>query len=198
MIPFWTNFLVRTFAWMLILRDSGLINSFWTITLHDQAVMLADGSTFFGWLASITENKLPLLFNQQAVLLGMFYGYLPFMVLPLYSSLEQMDWSLMEAAADLGANTWQRIMRVLIPLTMPGIISGSIIVFIPSLGTYVIPDLMGGARVTLLGNLLQQQFMTVRDWPFGSAIGFITMTIMLLATMVYFRSLSKNQALYVD
>ncbi len=195
MIPFWTNFLVRTYAWMLILRDSGLINNFWTITLHDQAVMLADGNGFFAWIAAITEQKLPLLFNQPAVMLGLFYGYLPFMVLPLYSALEKMDWTLLEAAADLGANTFWRTVRVLIPLTMPGIVAGSIIVFIPSLGAYVTPDLMGGARVALLGNLLQQQFMTVRDWPFGSAIGFIMMAIMLAATLFYFRTLNRNQQL---
>jgi spermidine/putrescine transport system permease protein len=187
MIPFWTNFLVRTYAWMLILRDSGLINTFWTITLHDQALMLADNSQFFAWLASITEDKLPLLFNAPAVMLGLFYGYLPFMILPLYASLDKVDWSLLEAAADLGANRVRSIIRVLIPLTAPGIAAGSIIVFIPSLGAYVTPDLMGGAKVSLVGNLLQQQFMTVRDWPFGSAIGFILMAIMLFAIVIYFR-----------
>lgn len=195
MIPFWTNFLVRTYAWMLILRDSGLINNFWTLTLHRQAVALADQSAFFAWLASVTSEKLPLLFNQPAVMLGLFYGYLPFMILPLYSNLEKMDWSLLEAAADLGANTWQSTFRVLLPLTMPGIVAGSIIVFIPSLGAYVTPDLMGGARVSLLGNLLQQQFMTVRDWPFGSAIGFIMMAVMLTATLIYFRTLNKAENL---
>jgi len=195
MIPFWTNFLVRTYAWMLILRDSGLINNFWSITLHEQAVMLSENSAFFAWLADLTSAKLPLLFNQPAVMLGLFYGYLPFMVLPLYSALEKMDWSLLEAAADLGANTFWSTVRILIPLTMPGIVAGSIIVFIPSLGAYVTPDLMGGARVALLGNLLQQQFMTVRDWPFGSAIGFIMMAIMLAATLLYFRTLNNNQQL---
>lgn len=193
MIPFWTNFLVRTYAWMLILRDSGLINNFWTITLHQQAVMLADQSPLFAWLAEATSYKLPLLFNQPAVILGLFYGYLPFMILPLYSNLEQLDWSLLDAAADLGANGWHTFMRILLPLSMPGIVAGSIVVFIPSLGAYVTPDLMGGARVALLGNLLQQQFMTVRDWPFGSAIGFIMMAIMLGATLLYFRTLAKNQ-----
>lgn len=195
MIPFWTNFLVRTYAWMLILRDSGLINNFWSITLHEQAVLLADVSPLFAWLAQATSRKLPLLFNQPAVMVGLFYGYLPFMILPLYSNLEQLDWSLLEAAADLGANARQRFLRVLLPLSLPGIVAGSIIVFIPSLGAYVTPDLMGGAKVALLGNLLQQQFMTVRDWPFGSAIGFIMMAIMLAATLVYFRTLAKNQQL---
>jgi spermidine/putrescine transport system permease protein len=99
----------------------------------------------------------------------------------------------MEAASDLGANTFHSFTRILLPLAMPGIVAGSIIVFIPSLGAYVTPDLMGGAKVSLLGNLLQQQFMTVRDWPFGSAIGFIMMSIMLAATLVYFRTLAKNQ-----
>ncbi len=193
MIPFWTNFLVRTYAWMLILRDSGIINNFWTITLHEQAVMLSGNSQFFAWLADITSDKLPLLFNQPAVVLGLLYGYLPFMVLPLYTALEKFDWTLLEAAADLGAGRWASTLRILIPLSMPGIVAGSIIVFIPSLGAYVTPDLMGGARVALVGNLLQQQFMTVRNWPFGSAIGFILMTIMLAATIIYFRSSTEEQ-----
>ena len=193
MIPFWTNFLVRTYAWMLILRDSGLINNFWTISLHNLAVQMADSSQFFDWLAQITSRKLPLLFNLPSVLLGLFYGYLPFMVLPLYTNLERMDWSLLEAAADLGANTWRSTVRILLPLTMPGIVAGSIIVFIPTLGAYVTPDLMGGAKVSLLGNLLQQQFMTVRDWPFGSAIGFVMMAIMLVATLLYFRYENRVQ-----
>ncbi len=193
MIPFWTNFLVRTYAWMLILRDSGLINNFWTITLHDQAEMLAGNNQFFAMLATITERKLPLLFNQPAVLLGLFYGYLPFMILPLYANLDRLDWSLLEAAADLGAGRLKSVTRVLIPLTMPGIVAGSIIVFIPSLGAYVTPDLMGGAKVSLIGNLLQQQFMTVRDWPFGSAIGFLLMAIMLIAIIVYFRISTSSE-----
>ncbi len=193
MIPFWTNFLVRTYAWMLILRDSGLINNFWTITLHDQAVALSGSSQFFAWLASITEAKLPLLFNQSAVFLGLFYGFFPFVVLPLYSNLEKLDWSLLEAAADLGANNWHRTTRVLLPLTTPGIVAAAIIVFIPSLGAYVTPDLLGGGKVALLGNLLQQQFMTARDWPFGSAIGFIMMALMLLAIMIYFRVGGREQ-----
>lgn len=188
MIPFWTNFLVRTYAWMLILRDSGLINNLWTITLHEQAVMLAGSSGFFAWLAEATTHKLPLLFNLPAVMLGLCYGYLPFMILPLYSNLEKLDWSLLEAAADLGAGKWHSTTRILLPLSRPGIVAGAIIVFIPSLGAYVTPDLMGGARVSLVGNLLQQQFMTVRDWPFGSAVSFILMAIMLVATILYFRS----------
>ncbi|MCA9866364.1 MAG: ABC transporter permease [Anaerolineales bacterium] len=193
MIPFWTNFLVRTYAWMLILRDSGLINNFWSITLHEQAVRLAGVSPLFDWLAAATSQKLPLLYNFPAVLLGLFYGYLPFMVLPLYTNLEKVNWSLLEAASDLYAGRRQSFRRILLPLTLPGIIAGSIIVFIPSLGAYVTPDLMGGAKVSLLGNLLQQQFMTVRDWPFGSAISFIMMAVMLAATLVYFRVSAESE-----
>lgn len=168
MIPFWTNFLVRTYAWMVILRDTGVINNF----------LLALG---------LIAQPLPLLYNQGAVILGLFYGYLPFMVLPLYASIEKLDFSLIEAAQDLGANTLRTFLRVVLPLTMPGIVAGSIIVFIPSIGAYITPDLMGGAKVTMVGNLLQQQFLKVRDWPFGSAAGFILMLTVLAATLIYFR-----------
>jgi len=193
MIPFWTNFLVRTYAWMLLLRDSGLINNFWTTTLHEQAVALAGSSGFFAWLATISADPLPLLFNQGAVFVGLFYGYFPFVVLPLYSNLEKLDWSLLEAASDLGANSFYSTIRILLPLSMPGIVAAGIIVFVPSLGAYVTPALMGGGKVALLGNLLQQQFMTARDWPFGSAIGFMMMAIMLIAITIYFRVGGKEQ-----
>ena len=168
MVPFWTNFLVRTYAWMVILRDKGLINSLLT-------------------MAGIISEPLPLLYNQNAVILGLFYGYLPFMVLPLYASIEKLDFSLVEAAQDLGANSLTAFRRIVLPLTMPGIVAGAIITFIPSLGAYVTPDLLGGAKAMMIGNLLQQQFLEVRDWPFGSAVGFILMVTVLLATMVYFR-----------
>jgi spermidine/putrescine transport system permease protein len=169
MIPFWTNFLVRTYAWMIILRDTGVINNLF-LTL------------------GLISQPLPLLYNRGAVILGLFYGYLPFMVLPLYASIEKLDFSLIEAAQDLGANALRTFLRVILPLTMPGIVAGSIIVFIPSIGAYVTPDLMGGAKVTMVGNLLQQQFLKVRDWPFGSAAGFILMLTVLAATLIYFRS----------
>jgi spermidine/putrescine transport system permease protein len=169
MIPFWTNFLVRTYAWMVILRDTGVINNLF-LTL------------------GLIAQPLPLLYNQGAVIVGLFYGYLPFMVLPLYASIEKLDLSLVEAAQDLGANALRTFLRVVLPLTKPGIVAGSIIVFIPSIGAYVTPDLMGGAKVTMVGNLLQQQFLKVRDWPFGSAVGFILMLTVLAATLYYFRS----------
>ena len=169
MIPFWTNFLVRTYAWMVILRDTGIINNL-----------------FLG--LGLIGQPLPLLYNQGAVVVGLFYGYLPFMVLPLYATIEKIDLSLVEAAQDLGANALRTFLRVVLPLTKPGIVAGSIIVFIPSIGAYVTPDLMGGAKVTMVGNLLQQQFLKVRDWPFGSAVGFILMLTVLAATLYYFRS----------
>jgi len=173
MIPFWTNFLVRTYAWMVILRDKGLINS----------LLMQIG---------IITKPLPLLFNQNAVILGLFYGYLPFMVLPLYASIEKLDFSLVEAAQDLGANSLKAFRRIVLPLTMPGIVAGAIITFIPSVGAYVTPDLLGGAKAMMIGNLLQQQFLEVRDWPFGSAVGFILMITVLLATMLYFRTGGKT------
>ncbi len=169
LIPFWTNFLVRTYAWMVLLRDTGVINNLF-LTL------------------GLIAQPLPLLYNRGAVILGLFYGYLPFMVLPLYASIEKLDLSLIEAAQDLGANALRTFLRVILPLTKPGIVAGSIIVFIPSIGAYVTPDLMGGAKVTMVGNLLQQQFLKVRDWPFGSAVGFILMLTVLAATLIYFRS----------
>jgi spermidine/putrescine transport system permease protein len=173
MIPFWTNFLVRTYSWMIILRNTGLIN---TLLLQ---------------IGFITK-PLPLLYNQNAVILGLFYGYLPFMVLPLYASIEKLDFSLVEAAQDLGANSLNAFRRIVLPLTMPGIIAGSIITFIPSIGAYITPDLLGGAKAMMIGNLLQQQFLEVRDWPFGSAVGFILMVTVLLATMLYFRTGSRT------
>ncbi|NIS79630.1 MAG: ABC transporter permease subunit [Anaerolineales bacterium] len=173
MVPFWTNFLVRTYAWMVILRDTGLINSL----LYQ--------------IGFITK-PLSLLYNENAVILGLFYGYLPFMVLPLYASIEKLDFSLVEAAQDLGANSLNAFRRIVLPLTMPGIIAGSIITFIPSIGAYVTPDLLGGAKAMMIGNLLQQQFLEVRDWPFGSAVGFILMVTVLLATMLYFRTGSRT------
>lgn len=173
MLPFWTNFLVRTYAWMVILRDTGLINS----------LLMQTGTI---------SKPLPLLYNQNAVVLGLFYGYLPFMVLPLYASIEKLDFSLVEAAQDLGANSLIAFRRIVLPLTMPGIVAGAIITFIPSLGAYVTPDLLGGAKSMMIGNLLQQQFLEVRDWPFGSAVGFILMATVLLATMLYFRTGGKT------
>jgi spermidine/putrescine transport system permease protein len=134
------------------------------------------------------------MFTQSAVMIGLLYGYLPFAILPLYASIEQLDFNYIQAAQDLGANNVQVFLRIILPLTMPGVIAASIITFIPTLGAYVTPDLMGGSNTYLIGNLLQQQFMTVRDWPFGSALGFILMLMVLGATLIYFRAGSSRLA----
>jgi len=169
MVPFWTNFLVRTYAIMLLLRSEGLVNSFLrSIGLIDQ--------------------PLNLLYTPGAVVLGLVYGYLPFMILPLYASIEKFDFSLVEAAQDLGASARRVFLRVMLPLTMPGVVAGSILVFIPSVGAFVTPDLLGGGKVVMIGNLIQQQFLTARHWPFGSAISFVLMAIVLASTLAYFRS----------
>jgi spermidine/putrescine transport system permease protein len=168
MIPFWTNFLVRTYAWILILRDTGLIN---------QALMGL----------GLISSPLPLFGNDLAIVIGLVYGWFPDMVLPCYAAIERLDFSLLEAAEDLYANEVKAFARVTFPLTLPGIVAGSMLVFVPSLGAYVTPDLLGGARSVMIGNVIQSQFLSVRDYPFGSAFSFVLMAIMLLATLIYFR-----------
>ncbi len=155
-LPFWTSFLIRTYAWIFLLRDTGLVNS----------MLLAAG---------LIREPLPLLYNDGAVLLGLVYGYLPFMVLPLYASIERADPSLLEAAADLGAPPRAAFWQVLIPLCRPGIFAGAVLVFIPCLGAYLTPDLLGGGRSVLIGNLVQNQFTSARDWPFGAALSLVLM-----------------------
>src|SRR5579871_2222347 len=155
-LPFWTSFLIRTYAWMFLLRDTGLINS----------VLQALG---------LIHQPLPMLYNDGAVILGLVYGYLPFMVLPLYATLERMDQSLIEAAADLGARPLDALFRVTLPLCAPGIRAGAILVFVPCLGTFLTSDLLGGSKTILIGNLVQNQFTTARDWPFGAALSLALM-----------------------
>jgi len=167
-LPFWTSFLVRTYAWMFLLRDTGLINT----------VLQKLG---------LIHDPLPLLYNDGAVILGLVYGYLPFMVLPLYATLERLDRNLLEAAADLGAKPWVALTRVVIPLSAPGIRAGAILVFIPCLGAYLTPDLLGGGKTVMIGNLIQNQFTTARDWPFGSAVSLTLMAIVLVLLLVFVR-----------
>ncbi|MGQ9600035.1 MAG: ABC transporter permease [Anaerolineae bacterium] len=168
MIPFWTNFLVRTYAWILILRDTGLINN----------VLMSVG---------LIRQPLPLFGNDLAIIIGLVYGWFPDMVLPCYAAIERLDFSLVEAAQDLYANELRAFARVIFPLSLPGVVAGSILVFIPSLGAYVTPDLLGGAKSVMIGNIIQNQFLTVRDYPFGSAISFALMALMLIAALLYFR-----------
>ena len=171
MIPFWSNFLVRTYAWRVLLGSDGPLSQ------------LSQG---------LGGEPIRVLFTNTAVLIGLVYGYLPFMVLPLYAALERMDWSLVEAARDLYASGWTAFRKVTWPLSRPGVIAGSILVFIPSLGAYVTPAILGGARTTLLGDYIVSQFLAARNQPFGSALSFGVMAVMLAATIVYFRSGAKN------
>jgi spermidine/putrescine transport system permease protein len=161
MLPFWTSFLIRTYTWMFLLRDTGLLNTALQ-ALH------------------LISTPLPLLFNDGAVILGLVYGYLPFMVLPLYATLEKMDPALLDAAQDLGASQWVALWTVVIPLSKAGMFAGSLLVFIPCLGAYLTPDLMGGGKTVMVGNLVQNQFTNARDWPFGSALSLILMAIVLI------------------
>jgi spermidine/putrescine transport system permease protein len=167
MIPFWTNFLVRTYAWMFILRTEGLLNT----------LLLGLG---------VITTPLDLLYTDRAVLIGLVYGYLPFMVLPLYATLERLDPALVEAARDLYANQWSVFWRVIVPLAKPGIIAGCLLVFIPSLGAFLTPDLLGGARNMMVGNLIQHEYLVVRDWPLGSAISLMLLVIVIAAAAAYF------------
>lgn len=171
MIPFWSNFLVRTYAWRFILGSDGLASQ----------VSQALGG-----------EPIRILFTNTAVLIGLVYGFLPFMVLPLYAAIERLDWSLVEAARDLYANGWTAFRKVTLPLSMPGVVAGSILVFIPTLGAYVTPAILGGARTTLLGDYIVAQFLSARNWPFGSALSFAVMFVMLLATVFYFRAGAKT------
>lgn len=171
MIPFWSNFLVRTYAWRVILGADGPISQL-SVVLGGEPIRL--------------------LFTNTAVLIGLVYGFLPFMVLPLYAALERMDWRLVEAARDLYADGFTAFRKVTLPLSMPGIVAGSILVFIPSLGAYVTPAILGGAKTTLLGDYIVDQFLAARNWPFGSALSFAVMFVMLLATIFYFRAGAKS------
>lgn len=173
LIPFWTNFLVRTYAWMLLLSGNGIINSM---------------------LVAIGIGKQLLYPSEGAVLLGLVYGNLPFMVLPVYASLARFDFTLMEAASDLGATVTQQFLRIMLPLTAPGLVAGSVLVFIPTVGQFVVSDLLGGAKVDMLGNLLQRLFTKSNppNWPLGSALALVFMVLLTAVVIVYFRSTSEE------
>lgn len=167
-LPFWTSFLVRTFAMIFLLRDTGFINT----------TLLSLG---------LISEPLQLLYTPFSVMLGLVYGFLPFMVLPIYASLEKLDYSLLEAAEALGARPAARFLKVTLPLSMPGVIAGALLVFIPALGSFLTSDLLGGAKEVMIGNLIQNQFAAARNWPFGSAASFIVMTLVLAAVVGYIR-----------
>lgn len=176
-IPFWTNLLVRTFAMQLILRDDGVVN----LTLVDYLGLLAE--------------PLQLIYTDFAVGLGLTYSFLPFMVLPIYAALERLDFRLVEAGYDLYANRFMVLRRIILPLAAPGIIAGSILVFIPAIGSYITPHLLGGGKELMVANLIHLQFGMSRNWPFGSAAALVLMVMVMLALLVYVRvTTGKGQA----
>jgi spermidine/putrescine transport system permease protein len=167
MLPFWSNFLVRTYAWRVLLGSDG---------------------PFVRMLATLGFDETRLLFTPFAIVLGLVYGFLPFMILPLYAAIERLDPVLVEAARDLHATGWEAFRRVTWPLSRSGVVAGSVLVFIPSFGAYVTPELLGGSRTTMIGSYVVRQFLSARDWPFGSALSVAILSLMLLATLVYFRT----------
>jgi spermidine/putrescine transport system permease protein len=172
-IPFWTNFLVRTYALKQVLATEGLLNSF-LMNLH------------------LISHPLDLLFNEFAVNVGLIYGYLPFAVLPMYASIEKFDFSLMEAAADLGASPRRAFLRVMLPMTLPGVIAALVLVFVPVVGAFITPDIMGGGKIEMIGTLINRQFGVSRNWPFGASMSLVLMLLVLIGVIAYFRSSSEE------
>jgi putrescine transport system permease protein len=172
-LPFWTSFLIRVYAWIGLLKGNGPINN----------LLLASG---------LIHEPLTLLNNAFAVYLGITYSYLPFMVLPLYAALEKLDPALLEAAADLGCRPWQAFLRVTLPLSLPGIAAGALLVFIPAVGEFVIPDLLGGPDTLMIGKVLWDEFFTNRDWPVAAAVA-VVMLLLLAAPMGFVRRLLQGE-----
>jgi len=182
LIPLWTNFVIRVYAWMMLLRKEGAIN-----------IILGSVAHFL----HIPFQPLEMLYTPGAVLVGMVYEFLPFMILPIYTSLEKIDTPLYEAAADLGANGLKTFWRVTLPLSMPGVVAGTILVFIPVMGTFIVSDILGGRQVILVGNLIQRQFLDARDPTFGSAASLILMVMTLIVTYFYTRKFGFGEEIVV-
>jgi spermidine/putrescine transport system permease protein len=171
-IPFWTSSLVRTYALVILIKTEGLLNE----------ALLGLG---------LIGEPLEILYTETAVLIGFVYTELPFMILPLYAAMEKLDWRLVEAARDLGAGAWSVLRRVLVPLTLPGIIAGAMLVFLPALGMFYIADVLGGAKELLIGNLIRDQFLSARDWPFGAAASVVV--TLLMAGLIGVYALSRRR-----
>jgi len=165
MLPFWSNYLIRTYAWIVLLNREGLLNK------------LAATLGYSG-------EPISLLYTESSVVLGLVYNYIPFVILAIYSSLSRINGELWEASRDLGASGWMTFRRIILPLSVPGIAAGSVFVFVLSIGNFITADLLGGKQVQMVGNLIYSQFLTARDWPFGSALSFILIAIMLLLLFV--------------
>jgi spermidine/putrescine transport system permease protein len=174
-IPFWTNLLIRTYCWILILRDTGLVNN----------ALISIG---------LIERPLTMLYTNGAILMGLVYTFVPFMILPIYASIERLDLRLIEAGHDLYANRWQVMRNVILPLAKPGIIAGSILVFIPCIGAFIAPNLLGGGKNLMIGSLIQLQFSSSRNWPFGAAITLVLLAFVMIVLMLYaYRASAKKQ-----
>ncbi|MDR6951316.1 spermidine/putrescine transport system permease protein [Ancylobacter sp. 3268] len=174
-IPFWTNLLIRTFAMQQVIRNEGILNT----------ILRGLG---------VIDQPLQIMYTDWAILFGMVYVYLPLMVLPLYASMEKLDFRLIEAGYDLYASRWAVLRRIIIPLVKPGIVAGSILVFVPSLGAYVIPRVLGGGKNLMLGNLIELQFGAGRNWPLGAAISITLMVLVMVAMLFYVRNASRTGA----
>ena len=174
-LPFFASLIVRLYAWVMILKPAGALN---------QGLM---------WLGLI-DTPLEIIFTERAVITGMVYIMVPFMFLPLYASIEKLDRGLLEASQDLGATRTQTFLRIILPLTMPGIVGGSIIVFIPSLGNFIVPDVLGGAKVLMMGNLVEQQFLSARNWPFGATVAMLIMATVLVFLLIYVHAVVRRGA----
>ncbi len=173
MLPFWTSYLIRTYAWLIILRDDGVLNG----------VLIQTG---------LIDSPLELIGEDFSVILGMTYGFLPFTILPLFVSIDRLDFNLVQAARDLYASGRGAFLHVTLPLTMPGIVAASLLTFIPALGDFVTPDMLGGDETTTIAKIVQIIFTTGRDWPYGSALGFVLMAITIAGTLVALRSLRRE------
>jgi spermidine/putrescine transport system permease protein len=173
MLPFWTSYLIRTYAWMTILGDNGVVN---------QALMTT----------GVIDEPLILLYTNFSVILGMVYGYLPFTILPLFVSIDRLDPNLVAAGRDLYANGRQAFLHVTLPLVRPGLIAAGLLTFIPAMGDFVTPDILGGGKVTTIARIIQERFLEGRDWPYGAALGFVLTVLTLLGTFAALRTLRRE------
>ncbi|MFJ6321680.1 MULTISPECIES: ABC transporter permease [unclassified Rhizobium] len=174
-LPFFSSLIVRLFVWVMILRPTGLINN----------ALMTTG---------VISAPLEMIYTDGAIILGMVYVFIPFMFMPIYASIEKLDWRLIQASLDLGAGPIRTFFRIVLPLTTPGIVGGSIIVFIPALGNFVVPAVLGGAKVMMLGSLIEAQFLSARNWPFGSALAMMVMAVMLVLLVAYVIVSSRRNA----
>jgi len=173
MLPFWSNYLIRTYAWIVLLNREGLINR-------------GLGA------AGLIDEPLPLLYNEFAIVTGLVYNYVPFVILAIYASLSRLNPEVREASEDLGASSPRTFVRITLPLTMPGVAAGAVFVFVLSIGNFITPDLLGGGRLQMVGNLIYDQFLTARDWPFGASLSFILIGIMML--LLFAQAMLVNRA----